>query len=235
MDNKEKLKNAIEQDLNPQNYYYKIIKKLEKGEKMKKKNIWKWSLVPICLIVITSGVLFLNYQEKSKNILENKPYIDKDNDITLNINYITNNSLGITRLDADIKTTTTGNDINFPLPYQAVNIPSDLKQFDKYFVYTKDNKDSDDYNILNNYIIEYSNGLDRTIKIAYSKEYQPIRDYYFSDENSKTTTINDVELIIYKYEDTFFTKFKYNGYNFDIETSKITEQELSTFLLSILK
>lgn len=233
MNNKEKLKNAMEQDFNPQNYYNEIIEKLEKGEKMKKKNIWKWSLVPICLVVVISGVLFLNSQEKSKNILENKPYIDKDNNITLNINDITNKTVGITRLDADIKTIT-GSDINFPLPYQSVSIPNDLNQSYKYFVYTKDNKDSDDYSILNNYIIEYSNGLSRTIKVAYSKEYQPIRDYYFSDEGSKTT-INDVEFIVYKYEDVFFTKFKYNEYNFDIETSKITEQELSTFLLSILK
>ena len=54
-------------------------------------------------------------------------------------------------------------------------------------------------------------------------------------EGSKTTTINGVELKIYKYEDIYFTEFKFNDYYFDIETSKITEQELSDFLLSIMK
>ena len=46
---------------------------------------------------------------------------------------------------------------------------------------------------------------------------------------------NGVELKIYKYEDIYFTEFKFNDYYFDIETSKITEQELSDFLLSIMK
>lgn len=234
MTNKEKLKKAMEQDLNPQNYYHEIIEKLEKGEQMKKKKKWKWALVPICLVMIICGGLFLNDQKENKNSLENKSYIDKENNITLNINDLTNDTVGMPKLDADIKTIT-GNDINFPLPYLSVDIPNDLNRNDKYIVYTKNTKDSDEYNILNNYEIEYSKGKDRTIKVAYSKEYQPIRDYYFSKEGSKATTINGVEFIIYQYEDSFFTEFTYNGYNFDIETSKITEQELSTFLLSILK
>ena len=49
------------------------------------------------------------------------------------------------------------------------------------------------------------------------------------------TIINGVVLKIYKLEDIYYTELNYNGYNFDIETSKITEQELATFLLSILK
>ena len=49
MTNKEKLKNAIEQDINPKDYYTEIINQGEKGEKMKKNNILKWSLMPIYL------------------------------------------------------------------------------------------------------------------------------------------------------------------------------------------
>ena len=83
--------------------------------------------------------------------------------------------------------------------------------------------------------IIYDNGDDRSIKVSYSKDNKPARDYHFSEEGSKTTTINGVELKIYKYEDIYFTEFKFNDYYFDIETSKITEQELSDFLLSIMK
>lgn len=236
MTNKEKLQRAIEQDINPKSYYNEIINQIEKEDKMKKKNnIWKWSLVPICLVFVISGVLFLNYQNDNKNLLKNKTYIDEKNNVTLNINEINSNKVGMPKLDADVKIIT-NNDINFPLPYKNgfVSIPKDLDISSKYIFYIKENKDSKDYNILNNYEIIYSNNSDRSINVKYSKEYKPLRDYYFSEEGIKTI-INDIEFKIYKFENNYFTEFKYNDYNFDIETSNITEQELSTLLLSILK
>lgn len=237
MTNKEKLKRAIEHDINPKDYYNKIINQIEKGEKRNmKKRIWKWSLVPICMVVVISGVLFLNYRNDNKTILKNKPYVDETNNVTLNINEIKSNKVGMPLIDADVKVVT-NNDVNFPLPYKngLVNIPKDLDKTDKYIFYFRENKESKDYNILGNYEIIYSNDNDRSINVKYSKDNKPVRDYYFSEDGSKTTTINGVELKIYKFENIYFTEFKFNDYNFDIETSNITEQELSTFLLSILK
>ncbi len=130
----------------------------------------------------------------------------------------------------------TNNDVNFPIPYKnGIVIPKDLDITYKYIFYFRENKESKEYNILGNYEIIYDNGDDRSIKISYSKDNKPVRDYYFSEEGSKVTTINGIELKIYKFENIYFTEFKFNDYNFDIETSKITEQELSIFLLSILK
>lgn len=237
MTNKEKLKRAIEHDINPKDYYNKIINQIEKGEKRNmKKSIWKWSLVPICMVVVISGVLFLNYQNDNKTILKNKPYVDETNNVTLNINEIDSNKVGMPLIDADVKVVT-NNDVNFPLPYKngLVNIPKDLDKTDKYIFYFRENKESKDYNILGNYEIIYSNDNDRSINVKYSKDNKLVRDYYFSEDGSKTTTINGVELKIYKFENIYFTEFKSNDYNFDIETSNITEQELSTFLLSVLK
>lgn len=237
MTNKEKLKRAIEHDINPKDYYNKIINQIEKEERRNmKKSIWKWSLVPICMAVVISGVLFLNYQNDNKTILKNKPYVDETNNVTLNINEIDSNKVGMPKLDADVKVVT-NNDVNFPLPYKngLVNIPKDLGKTDKYIFYFRENKESKDYNILGNYEIIYSNDNDRSINVKYSKGNKPVRDYYFSEDGSKTTTINGVELKIYKFEKIYFTEFKSNDYNFDIETSNITEQELSTFLLSVLK
>ena len=237
MTNKEKLNQAIEQDMNWKDCYNEIIRKIEEGAKMtKKNNSWKWSLVPICLVVIISGVLFLNNQNDNKTKLENKPFVEEKNNVTLNINEIQSDQSG-TFLDAaiDVKTVT-ANDVNFPLPYEyEINLPKDLNKTYRSIVYTRENTNSKEYNILNSYSIEYTNDFERTIKVAYSKEYKPIRDYYFSEEGNKSTTINGVELKIYKFEDIYFTEFNYKGYNVDIETSKITEQELSTFLLSIVK
>lgn len=236
MTNKEKLQKAIEQDINPTNNYNKIIQIIEKGVEMKKKNnLLKWSLVPLCLIVVISGILFLNSKNKSNNLLENKPYIDKDNNITLNINNISN--LGMSKLNAEIK-----NGVNIPYPFkvdennnQEIVIPKDLTQYKNFIVYTKKDKDSKEYNFIANYIMIISNGDDREIEIKYSKENTPLRDYYFSEDGSKTTTINGIDLKIYKYKENFYTAFKYNDYNFDIETSNITEQEFSNYLVSILK
>jgi len=230
--NKEKLKSAMNEDINPKVYYNEIIKKIEKKEERRKKNnMWKWSLAPICLVAIMGGLLFINPKNNSI-ILET--HMDKENNIKLNINDLTN--VGAGRLDVDVKVVT-NNAVNFPLPYKngRVDIPKDLDKISKYIFYLKENKESKEYNILGNYEIIYDNGNDRTIKVSYSKDNKPVRDYFFSDEGSKTTTINDINLTIYKYNTIYFTEFNYNGYNFDMETNNISEQELSNLLISIIK
>ena len=239
MTNREKLKKAIEQDINPTNNYNKIIKKIEKEEKMKKENnLLKWSLLPICLIVIISGIIFLNYKNDNNDSLENKTYIDKENNITLNINDLS--KVGMTKLDADIKTVS---GVNIPYPFKVNEnqneewfiIPSDLTQTKNYIVYVKKDKDSKEYDTVANYIMLITDGNERSIEVKYSEEQEPLRDYYFSEEDSKITTINNIDLKIYKYENSFYTTFSYNGYYFDIETSNITAQEFSNYLVSILK
>ena len=239
MTNREKLKKVIEQDINPINNYNKIIKKIEKEGKMKKENnLLKWSLVPICLIVIISGIIFLNYKNDNNDLLEDKTYIDKDNNITLNINDLS--KVGMTKLDADVKTIS---GINIPYPFKVNDnqnekwfiIPTDLTQTKQYIVYTKKGKDSKEYDVVANYIMLITDDNERSIEVKYSEEQEPLRDYYFSEEDSKITTINNIDLKIYKYENSFYTTFSYNGYYFDIETSNITEQEFSNYLVSILK
>ncbi len=236
MTNKENLKNAIEEDINPKNYYNEIIKKIEKGANMKKYNMWKWAIVPVCLVVVISSVLFLNSQNNNKIILKNKPSDDKKNNVTLNINEITHNKVGTYKIDANVKVVA-NNDVNFPLPYKngIVDIPKDLDKTYKYIFYFRENKESKEYNILGNYEIIYDNGNDKSIKVSYSKNHKPVRDYYFSEDGSKTTTINGIELKIYKFENIYFTEFNYNGYNFDIETQNVSEEELSNLLVSIIK
>jgi len=232
MTNKEKLKSAIDQDIDSKVYYNEIIKKIEKEDKMKKKNnMCKWSLIPICLVAIISGILLIN--SKNNNIILDN-YIDSENNIKLNINDLKN--IGAARLDVDVKVVP-NNAVNFPLPYKngIVDIPKDLDKISKYIFYFRENKESKEYNILGNYEIIYDNGNDRSIKVSYSKDHKPVRDYYFSDEGSKATTINGLNLTIFKYNTIYFTEFNCNGYNFDIETNNISEQELSNFLVSIIK
>ena len=240
MTNKERLKNAIEQDINRENNYNETIKKIEKERKMKRENnLLKWSLLPICLLVIViSGIIFINYKNDNNNLLENKQYIDKENNVILNINDLS--KMDMTSLDADVKTVS---GLNIPYPFKVNDkqneewfiIPSDLTQTKHYIVYTKNDKDSKEYDVVANYIMLITNDNERSIEVKYAKEQEPIRDYYFREEDSKITNINGIDLKIYKYGKNFYTIFSYNGYNFDIETSNITEQEFSNYLVSILR
>ena len=237
MTNKEKLKKAIEQDINPKDCYKEIINKIERGEKtMKKKNnnMWKWTLVPICLIAIISGILLIN-DNKELNPDIYKSNIETKDSVNLYINDVSKMTQGVLSSDADVKITTIES-ISYFKEIVGIKIPSDFNNKEAHEIYIKPDRDSQEYNVLQSYVVNYSNTEnDRNIIVSFSKDNKPIRDYYFSEEGSKMSKINNIELKIYKYNDLYFTEFNYEGINFDIETSKITEQELIDLLLSIIK
>ena len=236
MTNKEKLISAIDKDINPKKNYNEIINKIERGEKMNQKNnnLWKWSFVPICLVAILSCVLLINNNKELKpNIY--KPDVKTMDNVNLYINDVSKINQGVLKLDADIKITNIES-FSYFKEIADIKIPSTFDYQEAYEIYVKPHKDSQEYTILQNYVINYSEQKnDRNISISFSKENKPIRDYYFSEEGSKISKINNVELKIFKYNELYFTEFNYKGINFDIEVSKITEQELTDLLLSILK
>lgn len=237
MTNKEKLKRAIEQDINSKDYYKEIIKKIEKDDKMKKeKNLWKWSFVPICLVAIIGGVLLVNNNNKELKTNIYKPNIETKDNVNLYINDVSKMVQDDADVqNADIKITNIEN-ISYFKEIADIKVPSDFDNQETYGIYVKHDRDSNDYNILQSYVINYSNKKnDRNIRISFSKENKPVRDYYFSEEGSRMSSINNFELKIFKYNKLYFTEFNYKDINFDIETSNITEQELTNLLLSILK
>lgn len=237
MTNKEKLKEIIEKDINPNEYYQNIITKITGNDKKTLQfNYWKLAFTPLVLTLI-SGLFYLNYQNNIKSFLENNLNIN-DN---ININEIDKieNTL---KIDAKIKQVTdisddqiTKDNENFLIPYKEdlINIPSDLDEIYKYIYYFKENYT--DYTLLGNYEIIHTNHNNRTIDIKYAKDHKPVRDYYFDENDSKISSINNMDLRIYKYEKLYFTEFKYNDYYFDIETSNIKENELKSFLQSFLR
>lgn len=235
MTNKEKLKQAIEQDMNPSDYYREIIAKIEKGEKVKKNsNLWKWSFVPICLVIVISCILLVNNNKQLKpNIY--KPNIETKDNVSLYINDVSNMTQGVLKLDADVKITNLENILYFK-EIADIKIPSDCENQEAHEIYVKSDSDSQEYSLLQSYVVNYSNTKnDRNIRVSFSRENKPIRDYYFSEEGSKISKINNIDLKILKYNESYFTEFNYKGINFDIETSNISEQELSNLLLSIIK
>ena len=117
----------------------------------------------------------------------------------------------------------------------GITLPKDLTKENGYAIYTK-NSETGQYTDLNSYVYEYSNNSDkRKIRLAFSETEKPLRDYYFNTQNTKKSNINNYELLIFQYSDTFYTEFSYKGYNFDIETNNITKAELTSLLKSILK
>ncbi len=226
MTNKERIKLAIDEDINPNNYYNEIINVIKKDEKIKRNSMWRWTLVPLCLIVIIGGIISKN-PKNDKNML--KENVCSKEDVKLNINILDKESA--TRLDIDVKEIET-KELN--VLKDNITIPEDLNKFDSYAIYGRKDKTSE-YNILNSYVYRYfSENEDKSIRIAFSKTNEPIRDFLISDEESKVTSINNTELRIFKYNNLYFTKFKYKDYYFDIETNNISEKELSNLLVSII-
>lgn len=219
MTNKEKLVRVIDDDINLRNCHNKIIKKIEKESRMKN-NIRIWILIPICLL-IAIGIGYLKYNNDNEF---------KDNN-KFNINEINSNKLELVKLNVDAKIVES-NEIN--TPFNNLVVPNDLIDVNYYIMYVRSNKDSKEYNVVNNIEVVYSSNSNRMINISYSKDYKPLRDYYFNEDSSKISNINNVELKIYKYENTYFTEFTFNNYNYDIETNNISENELKDLLISII-
>lgn len=114
-------------------------------------------------------------------------------------------------------------------------IPSNLTKSSYYAIYTK-SAQSDDYTNLNCYVFYYSNEAgDKNIRVAFSNNGTPIRDYHFDESSAKNSNINNHDLLIYQYQKTYFAKFNYNNFNFDIETNNISLDELTLLLKGIIK
>lgn len=153
-----------------------------------------------------------------------------DYEVKLLINSIDNFS-NVTRYDANIREIS-NESVSF---LSNINLPNDLDELHSYGIYTKNSK-TDSYDILNCYVYDYFNKTDdRNIRIAFSNKNRPLRDYYFGELNGLNSKIKGYDLIIYQFDNSYFVEFKYDGYNYDIETNDITLEELTILLTTIIK
>ncbi len=195
MSNKERLKHAIEQDINFNGYYDEIMNQIKKGEEkmQKKSNLWKGVLLPICLIGLISSIVFFNTNKEFKtNVYQ--PDIEAKDNVHLYINDVSKMTQEVLSIDADVKITHIENILYFKEIAQ-VKIPSDFDYQEAHEIYTKPDRESNEYSVLQSYVFNYRNQKnDRDINVSFSKENKPIRDYYFSLEGSKISEINNIEL-----------------------------------------
>lgn len=135
-------------------------------------------------------------------------------------------------LDADVKIITL-KDLPEKFKFiENISLPEEYKLEESYIVCTRDNKEIDEYNILHDYVFNYTKGNNK-IKIAFSEIEEPLRDY-FIECGDKISKIGDAEFIISQSGEMYIVTFSYQNINFDIETTGITEDELVNLLQSII-
>jgi len=228
MDRKKLIKEIFDERFDKEQMYNSIIMKMEKDKKAKlRNNLIKFATLPICAILIISFILVRQDTRKITN--ENdKPPIVENQEVSIIINKI--EMLGMAMLDARVENITNE---TFEV-VEGIVVPKDLDKFDAYKLLIKGDN-SKEYNKLANYVYSYYNSeTNRSINIAFSDTMKPLRDYRLEDIGN-ISTINGITLKIYQYEDLYMTEFSYKGYNFDIETSNITQEELIELLKSLIK
>lgn len=241
MSNKKIFKKLYSKKINKDDNYKTILKSIERDNIKMKKNIVKWVSVPACLIIVICGVVFLNKDNNDIIYKPSDPIISGEKNYEIYINTVTGNGAsGALKLDADIKRLDIKIEELVKLPnysfLKELKLPDDLNKKTYSEIYVKENRDSEEYTVKNNYSFVYENTkCYKTIVLAFSDKYKPLRDYLFDIENAKISKINNTEIIIYQYENSYMTTFRYNDINFDIETTDITEQEFIDLLVSIIK
>ena len=246
MTNRENMKKNIKKDFDKEKNYKEIVSQMDK-----KKIVinYKYAFIPMILIIAISIILFnkqsgdkvRTFKDDSKvNSSVNQNSSDYDG---LNVNTTSSVRIIVNELrDFKLKNYNVTNYINnINIPYfevlKDIKIPDDFDVLadGRGVGISKDKKDKD-YGKINNYELWYKNSKNnRKIIIALSDKNIPYRDFMIDRKNSNKTIINGVEVEIYKYKNTYVSIFSYKGYNFDIESCDIIEEEYIRLLYSLIK
>lgn len=217
MSNKQ-IKNIISEKINKEDIKNNIVNKRSIDMKYLKYGVCT------CTLVLMIGVFAFGGNKvndiKTENYGKN----------SFNINEL--DSIASRTLDAESRKV---NEKNLESEFSFYNdlVSSDLlKDYRVEGIYIKDSNDK--YNKLNNYLVStYTEN--KSINIAFSKDNEPLRDYFFDDKGDKYTTINGENIKIYSYKNSYIAVFSYNGVNFDIETSNADINDFKSILELIIK
>ncbi len=222
-----KTKKVIKEMFNNKYNREKVKEEIIQKEEKKKREYVKWALVPISILLIV-GLALLG-GNGNKILTPNYGFIDRNKNTFLYFN-----DANPIMKENNNRVITTSANTSVEKWFDEV-VPDDLEPIGVYMVYVKKN---DGQKTFNNYINYYadSEGM-RSINIAYSKKYKPLRDYYYvlEDTNSFSSKVGDTEFNLYQDENLYFTTFYYDGIYFDIEAHNISESEIATLLSSIIK
>lgn len=230
MNNEDKLNKVITNDFDITNNYTSIRKKMERGNKMNK--IFKYSLVPMAIVITMTSVFLLNKKNSTSNILDSNV---KNNDVII-VNSIDNN-FDNTKLDIDGRSEDiTTDDLYkiYPLLKDIV-VPNDynINGIIKCYLF---NDDTGKYDKLHGYNIIYSGGNNKYIDIFILIDTtQRLRCFSIDTDEMKSSIINGNSIKIMGEDKYYYAIFSYNNINFDIEATGISEEEFIQLIKSIVK
>ena len=226
---KERVRKNIKEEIAISNIRKEFDMKTNKNKKV------IYVLSSICAVFILGIGIFVGV---NKNLLPSNTVDIGQTDgkgesvkVELNINKL--KDMSMTSLDADVKTIeleTLPKEFTF---IENLLIPEEYEFENGYTVYTRANTDTEEYNVLHDYVLNYRKNDLNEIKIAFSKVESPIRDYFIGD-GEKISKIGNVELKVSQWEKMYIVTFEYDDIYFDIETTGITENELVNLLKSII-
>ena len=242
MENKE-LKEKIRKDIREEIAISNIRK--EFGMKSNKNKRIVYAISSVCALFILGVGIFVGTSKLNNNLLQGNTLeigkteenINKEEslDIELNINIL--KDMAMASLDADVKIDANAIKLE-QLPKELMFmgnliIPEEYEFENSYTLYTRENTEEAEYNVLHDYIFNYRKDDMNNIQISFSKIEPPIRDYSILGED-KISKIGDVELKISQWKEMYIVTFKYKDIYFDIETTGITEEQLVDLLESLI-
>ena len=230
MTNRDKLNKVITNDFDINYNYTSIRKKMEIGNKMNK--IFKYSLVPMAIVIAITSVFLLNKKSITNNVLDSNV---KNNDVII-VNNIDNN-FDNTKLDIDGRSEDiTSDDLYkiYPLLKDIV-VPNDynINRIIKCYLF---NDDPGKYDKLYGYTIIYSGGNNKYIDIFILIDTtKRLRCFSIDTDEMKSSIVNNTNIKIMGENKNYYAIFSYNNINFDIETAGISEEDVIQLLKSIIK
>lgn len=224
------IKNIFNEKIDKKEIYNNVLNKSNKNNHLLIVSIVTATIIIFCLIISINSDIYTKYSHVKTVHDESSININQVENI--DIEYSTSSNEGLYTFDIEYK-----NENNVNTSYskkesytiQDIEIPSDL-------ILVTDKKIDNYNNIKNNtiYEIEYKNKTNsRKLKIIYS-EFSEIIDDYQSSNPSKSK-INNTEITLLKYENTYRALFEYKNKYYRIESFDITEEEFITLIKSIIK
>ncbi len=151
------------------------------------------------------------------------------NQDSIKINRI-DEEMGMARLDIDVKSKQIDSVENEYVFIDELNKKYEFEGIGAYYI--RENLESEEYNILKDYVISY-----KEFRLSFSKGSEPLRDYFYKEDNLEISIINGIEVMINEYEGRYMVTFEKDDIYFDIETNSnmLSESEVVDLIGLLLK
>lgn len=237
MSNKKLFKEMYSKKINKDKNLEEIISSINNNSN----NSFKWILVPVCFVLVISISIVIENNNLTFNNHHNYPNNEIHNNINCEINdNLTNSIEREERINVNQVNSFNEVSLDAEVYYEEISINEISKEYCflnniefKDYEITEFQKILDKNKHLINYKLELLNPV-KSIIISFSKDNEPVRDYYLLSENNDKSIINNHEILIYQYEKKYIVEFINNNIYFDIETENIDKLQLIVLLNSII-